>query len=263
MGTALAEFELTHAERAVRGIEFDNSELRVRQTRRSLVEAAIAAAFFGGIGAWMVIDPIRAHLGRSAVRNPEANVTLGVVLILLGVIAAYGQLRPDARADAEGVEVRSLFRARRYTWTEVADVRIDVPQVGRVNVAVGGGSIWLPWRRRPFEARGVLQLANGELVVLGRLVATVSSATLPDDHPTALKVAALARWREASAGPPVPVAVRTQRERIWPLLLVVAAGTAVATWAAGRPDADPLSLVMAVVVFVVIHADKRTDRSTD
>lgn len=247
VGTALAEFELTDAERAVPGLELDHSELRVRQTRRSLVSVGMATAMFIGFGVWMVADPNRAHLGRTAVRNPEANVTLGVVLIVLVVIVAYGHLRPVARADSQGVEVRSLLRSRRYAWTEVADVRIDVPEVGRANVTLGGDSTWLPLRRRPFEARAVLQLTTGELVVLGGLVATVSSATLLADHPTALKVAALARWREAHAGPPVPVAVMERRERIWPLLLSVAGYTAVLSWAAGRFAVDPFMMVVTVV----------------
>ncbi len=61
--------------------------MRVRPTRRSLVEAALAAALFVGLGVWMVADSHRSHLGNHAVRNPEANVTLGVVLIAVGVIS--------------------------------------------------------------------------------------------------------------------------------------------------------------------------------
>lgn len=262
VGTALAEFELTDAERAVRGLEFADSELRVRPTRRSLVDAVLAGSVVTGMGVWAVINPDRAHLGRRAVRNPEANVTWGVVLIVLGVIATYGASRPVAQANADGVEVRGLLRSRRYPWAQVADLRVDVTRVGRSNVAVGGGSIWLPWRRRPFQARGVLQLMTGKVVALGRLDGRTSAPTLASDHPTTLKMAALARWREMRVGPPVPVAVRTQRESIWPLLLAVAGATAVATWAAGRPDADPFSLVLAVV-FVVIHANGFPDRSTD
>jgi hypothetical protein len=57
--------------------------------------------------------------------DPAGQLISGAAAVALVVIAAFGtRARPRLRADADGLTVGGLFRARHHPWPMVADVRV-------------------------------------------------------------------------------------------------------------------------------------------
>ncbi|HEV7647618.1 MAG TPA: PH domain-containing protein [Actinophytocola sp.] len=78
------------------------------------VLAAVAAAW-----AWFADDP-------------PGRVLLGTVALLLALAGLFGVVvRPRLAADADGVTVRGLTSARRYSWAEINVRLVRTRRLGR------------------------------------------------------------------------------------------------------------------------------------
>lgn len=65
--------------------------------------------------------------------DPAGRLLAGVAVVGLGVAAVFGsRARPRLRADADGVTVGGMVRARHHPWPFVRDVRVlRVRRLGR------------------------------------------------------------------------------------------------------------------------------------
>lgn len=105
----------------------------VVRPRRAMVAAVIGAVVL------VVLFTVMAVVLRNSPTGVIFRLADQVALILLGLFLAGGLLlfaRPRVRADADGIEVRNVFTARRYDWGLVRRVafpdnaswaRLDLP----------------------------------------------------------------------------------------------------------------------------------------
>jgi hypothetical protein len=105
-------------------------------------------------------------------RGSVAVIILAVLVVLAGLATfapAVGTLSATVDADTRGVSVRRFGRVSRYSWADVADVRVIVR---RASVPDGTEYHWVfPNRRSHVVAVPCLQLADGRVRELPALAA--------------------------------------------------------------------------------------------
>ena len=108
-------------------------------------------------------------------RGSVALIILGVLVVVAGLATfapAVGTLSATVDADARGVSVRRFGRVSRYSWADVADVRVIVR---RASVPDGTEYHWVfPSRRSHVVAVPCLELADGRVRELPALAAPAS-----------------------------------------------------------------------------------------
>jgi hypothetical protein len=118
-------------------------------------------------------------------RGSVAVIILGTLVVLAGLATfapAVGTLSATVDADTRGVSVRRFGRVSRYSWADVADVRVIVR---RASVPDGTEYHWVfPNRRSHVVAVPCLQLADGRVRELPALAAPATGprSTAATEH---------------------------------------------------------------------------------